>query len=93
VFVNEGLGSATHDVVALQFVVGQFEVVVERAILTLKPGTSEVAKMIASRNGRKKQVVSFNSLRYLEQCREHIAAAVNVLSNALEFPVCQFSSA
>jgi len=93
VLVNGGVGPATHDVVALQFVVGQFEVVFERALLALKPGTSELTKTTASRNRSKKQVLFFIWLRYLEHCREHIAAAVNILSNAPEFPVCQFNSA
>jgi hypothetical protein len=68
VLVNGGFGPATHGVVAPQFdLVGQFEVVVERLILVLKPGTSEATKTTASRNERRKQVLSFNSLQYLEQ--------------------------
>ena len=66
--VNVGFGPAAHGVVAAQFdVAGQLEVVVERALLILKPGTSEAAKMTASRNERRKQVLSFNSFQYLEQ--------------------------
>jgi hypothetical protein len=94
VLVNSGSGPATHGAVALQFdVVGQFAVVAERVVLVLKPGTNEATETTARRNGRMMQVLSFKSPRYREELREHIAAAVNVLSNAAEFTVCRFNSA
>jgi len=71
VLVNPGLGPDAHTVQS--GVLEQFEDVVRRTLLVLQQGTNEARKTTASKNGRRKQVLSFNSLQHPEQCRDHFS--------------------
>ena len=62
-------------------------------MLRLKPGTRVETKTVASRNGRVRQALSFNTVLHRERCRTHIARPDNARDNTAAFKLGQFNSA